>query len=322
MDYTRHGRLSRETAFRREARPDGGPGEGYGTADGGTLLHGTLAGTRVALIGFADTDGARLADALTLHDAFVRRWSPHDVQPGSMILQRFELLVVQLSGALLGSVWADHAVLAASERPTVFVGTAADLTALGPTICHTGHDFLVAPVSAEELLLRACHLLRAATPIVTPTGAPASPAAAARVQPVFPPAEMPAPPVRDALPSHVLVADDDATVVALLSATLCHYGIDCQAASNGQDALDMARDTRPDALVLDVNMPQLDGFAVLAALRNDPTTAHLAIVMLSARQQETDVLRGFGLGADDYVVKPFNPMELAMRLKRMLRGRR
>jgi DNA-binding response OmpR family regulator len=133
---------------------------------------------------------------------------------------------------------------------------------------------------------------------------------------------MPAPPVRDALPSQVLVADDDATVVALLSATLCHYGIDCQAASNGQDALDMARQTQPDALVLDVNMPRLDGFAVLAALRNDPSTAHLAIVMLSARQQETDVLRGFGLGADDYVVKPFNPMELAMRLKRMLRGRR
>jgi CheY-like chemotaxis protein len=229
--------------------------------------------------------------------------------------------MVQLSGALLGSVWANQDVLAAGERPTIFVGAAADLTALGPTICRTGHDFLVAPVSDAELLLRACHLLRTATPIVTPAGTPAS-GTAPRVQPVFQADAMPAPPPREALPSHVLVADDDATVVALLSATLCHYGIDCQAASNGQDALDMARDTQPDALVLDVNMPRLDGFAVLAALRNDPTTAHLAVIMLSARQQETDVLRGFGLGADDYVVKPFNPMELAMRLKSMLRGRR
>jgi CheY-like chemotaxis protein len=293
MEDTRHGRPP------WEARPDGGSRGGYAAAtDAGALLRGTLAGARVALIGFADADGARLADTLTAHDAFVRRWSPSDVQPGSMILQRFELLLVQLSGALLGSVWANPDVLGAGERPTIFVGAAADLTTLGPTICRTGHDFLVAPVSDAELLLRACHLLRTATPIVTPAGAPAR-AAATRVQPVFETPAMPAPPQREALPSHVLVADDDATVVALLSATLCHYGIDCQAASNGQDALDMARDTQPDALVLDVNMPRLDGFAVLAALRNDPTTAHLAIVMLSARQQETDVLRGFGLGADD-----------------------
>jgi DNA-binding response OmpR family regulator len=84
----------------------------------------------------------------------------------------------------------------------------------------------------------------------------------------------------------------------------------------------MARETKPDAVVLDLNMPQLDGFAVLAALRNEPATRDVGVVILSARQQEADILRGFGLGADDYVVKPFNPMELAVRLKRMLRGRR
>jgi two-component system OmpR family response regulator len=179
---------------------------------------------------------------------------------------------------------------------------------------------VVAPVGDEELLLRACHLLRSATTgqIVTPGGAPAAAAPSPLVQPV----QVEPPPERAMLTSQVLVADDDATVVALLSTTLSHYGIDCHAATNGQDALDMAREIQPDAVVLDVNMPRLDGFAVLAALRNDPVTNHLAVVMLSARQQETDVLRGFGLGADDYVTKPFNPIELAMRLKRMMRGRR
>jgi two-component system phosphate regulon response regulator PhoB len=136
------------------------------------------------------------------------------------------------------------------------------------------------------------------------------------------PPTTPAPRAADTTTPRVIVADDDATVVALVSTTLRNYGIECHAAANGQEALEMARDLQPDAIVLDLNMPQLDGFAVLAALRNERATRDVAVVILSARQQEADILRGFGLGADDYVVKPFNPMELAVRLKRMIRGRR
>jgi len=68
-----------------------------------------------------------------------------------------------------------------------------------------------------------------------------------------------------------------------------------------------------------VNMPYIDGFEVLSTLRNDPETAHIPIMMLTSVQQESDIVRGFGLGADDYVVKPFNPMELLARIKRLLR---
>jgi DNA-binding response OmpR family regulator len=73
---------------------------------------------------------------------------------------------------------------------------------------------------------------------------------------------------------------------------------------------------RPDAAVLDVNMPGMDGYAVLSAIRQEGIP--LRVLLLTARQQESDVIRGFTLGADDYVVKPFSPMELVARLKRLL----
>jgi DNA-binding response OmpR family regulator len=66
-------------------------------------------------------------------------------------------------------------------------------------------------------------------------------------------------------------------------------------------------------------MPYIDGFEVLSTLRNDPETAEVPIVMLTSVQQESDIVRGFGLGADDYVVKPFNPMELLARIRRLVR---
>ena len=68
-------------------------------------------------------------------------------------------------------------------------------------------------------------------------------------------------------------------------------------------------------------MPQFDGFEVLAAIKQAPATADVPVVLLSARQQEIDILRGFSLGADDYVVKPFNPVELIARVKRLLHKR-
>ena len=74
--------------------------------------------------------------------------------------------------------------------------------------------------------------------------------------------------------------------------------------------------SRPQVAVLDVNMPGMDGFEVLAAIRAEGIPSR--VVLLTARQQETDVIRGFTLGADDYVVKPFSPMELVARLKRLL----
>jgi DNA-binding response OmpR family regulator len=78
----------------------------------------------------------------------------------------------------------------------------------------------------------------------------------------------------------------------------------------------MLREDQLHAVVLDVNMPGLDGFEVLAAVRREAIPVR--VILLTARQTESDIIRGFSLGADDYIIKPFNPMELVARLKRLL----
>jgi DNA-binding response OmpR family regulator len=84
------------------------------------------------------------------------------------------------------------------------------------------------------------------------------------------------------------------------------------------DTVALARAKQADAVIVDVSLPGLDGFQALAEIRRDRTLKNIAVILLTARQSEADVLRGFGLGADDYVTKPFSPMELAARLKRLL----
>jgi DNA-binding response OmpR family regulator len=80
----------------------------------------------------------------------------------------------------------------------------------------------------------------------------------------------------------------------------------------------LVRSLHPHAAILDVSMPCLDGFQVLASIKQDPSLASTKVVLLTSRQTEVDVLQAFGLGADDYMTKPFSPMELAARLKRLL----
>jgi CheY-like chemotaxis protein len=116
--------------------------------------------------------------------------------------------------------------------------------------------------------------------------------------------------------AEVLIADDDMTVRMIVRSAIQGAGIKCRMACDGTEALQMARDCRPPAAVLDVNMPGMDGYEVLAAIRNEALPVR--VILLTARQQEADITRGFTLGADDYVVKPFNPAELLARLKRFL----
>lgn len=115
----------------------------------------------------------------------------------------------------------------------------------------------------------------------------------------------------------VVIADDDETVLAIVQATLRNSGWRCHLVADGIEALAVTKRLRPDAVVIDVNMPGRDGFDVLSALRNDARTRGIPVVLLTARHQEIDVIRGFDLGAADYVAKPFNPLELAARLERL-----
>jgi diguanylate cyclase (GGDEF)-like protein len=120
----------------------------------------------------------------------------------------------------------------------------------------------------------------------------------------------------------ILVAEDDAISASILVHKLTKEGLDVVRFDNGQEAYDAALAERPNLVILDVKMPGLDGFEVLDRLRKDTRFAAVPIVMLTSMGQEADVVRGFGLGADDYILKPFSPVELTARVRRLLkRGR-
>jgi DNA-binding response OmpR family regulator len=116
----------------------------------------------------------------------------------------------------------------------------------------------------------------------------------------------------------VLVAEDSSTVRRLVAARLRADGYEVIEAADGEEALRLAREGAPDLLVLDKVMPKLDGFEVIRALREDPRTSQVPIVMLTERTNEEDVLGGLSLGVDDYMPKPFSPHELSARVKRAL----
>ncbi len=118
----------------------------------------------------------------------------------------------------------------------------------------------------------------------------------------------------------ILVCDDDPLLVELLEFRLGLRGFGVLVARDGGEALEIARREAPDAVVLDAMMPVVDGYEVLRRLRADPATAGIPVVMLTARKAESDVLSGLALGANDYVVKPFIPEELIMRLTKLVGG--
>jgi CheY-like chemotaxis protein len=120
----------------------------------------------------------------------------------------------------------------------------------------------------------------------------------------------------------VLVVDDDPVIVELLVLNLELEGHEAITAKDGHEALAIARGAGPDLLLLDVMMPGLDGFGVCRELRKDPSTADLPVVLLSARAQESDLVRGTAAGADAYVTKPFDPFDLVRLLERTVAARR
>jgi DNA-binding response OmpR family regulator len=119
----------------------------------------------------------------------------------------------------------------------------------------------------------------------------------------------------------VLVSDDDDDLRELVVYRLETSGYRVVQARNGEEALAAALEHEPDAIVLDVMMPRLDGYEVCRRLRADERTARTPVILLTSRAQEADVATGFDAGADDYVTKPFSPNELQARVRAIL-GRR
>ena len=119
----------------------------------------------------------------------------------------------------------------------------------------------------------------------------------------------------------VLVVDDDEVIRRLIEVNLSLEGFDVSTAVDGQDCLDKVAEINPDVITLDVMMPRLDGWETAVQLRQSPDTAHIKVVLITARAQEVDKARGARVGADAYLTKPFDPNEM-IRLVRELVGPR
>jgi two-component system alkaline phosphatase synthesis response regulator PhoP len=116
---------------------------------------------------------------------------------------------------------------------------------------------------------------------------------------------------------HILIVEDEPAIALGLKNDLALEGYEVEVATDGQAGLERAREGRPDLILLDIRLPKKDGFAVCRELRR--TGVRTPIIMLTARAEDTDKVLGLELGADDYVTKPFSPMELCARVKAVLR---
>lgn len=265
-------------------------------------------GKRIALIGFSDDWADSMCALLERVKARPRLFDADDVSDCDAI-RDCDLVVLHVRPETRETGWLQPGPFR-SGKNLVFLGAQSELMALLPEVRSRAVDFLIDSSEPEELLMRLSFAMSRTTPAASAAAVPAPPAAsAANCVSLEPRAGIAHP--------DVVLADDDGIVLTLLKTTLQNYGMNCLAASNGAEALQLIRRERPHAAVLDVNMPGMDGFEVLAALRAEGITSR--VVMLTSLQQEKEVLRGFHLGADDYLSKPFNPFELVARLKRLLR---
>jgi two-component system, cell cycle response regulator DivK len=257
----------------------------------------SLQSRRFGLVGFAEADAGRMCAALSRVQAASQIF-PASEPPGSEATGACDLLMVHVRPETMSGPWLAPRPATVPRKPLLLVGDRENLLALDPAVQNRAGEFLMDAWQAEEALMRASLALSRSSPHPQPST-----------------------PVRDLTRTRggrpqILLADDDPTVLSLVKATLLNYGMDVATAPNGAEAFDMIRANPPDAAILDVNMPGMDGFEVLAAIRAQELPVR--IILLTARQQEHDLVRGFTLGADDYVVKPFSPMELIARVKRLL----
>ena len=116
----------------------------------------------------------------------------------------------------------------------------------------------------------------------------------------------------------ILTADDDPIVQQFVSSILTEHGYEVFTSSDGEEALRKTKRVGPDLIILDLIMPYRDGYGVLRSLQEDPDTKGIPVIILSAKSKEEDIIRGLEGGAEDFMIKPFNALELVARVRKVL----
>ncbi|BDC52385.1 hypothetical protein F183_A47000 [Bryobacterales bacterium F-183] len=258
------------------------------------ISHPILAGKTVGIVGFSEEQRAELGHRLAAQYCSFLTMSHEEAEFRKGAAASCDLLIIEARDEWAAEDALYPANLFRVRKPALLVGSREILSRVSSWTHGGVREPVTAPWETEDAIWRAAMLL----------------------------SRTPAPKVRKGhrrnTTKRVLIGDADTSVSALLSAFLTQEGMECHVADNGVATLTLAKTKEADAVVIDASMPGLDGFELLAAIKRDPSMQHVAVVMLTSRQSEADTLRAFGLGADDYLVKPFSPMEVAARIKRLL----
>jgi CheY-like chemotaxis protein len=251
---------------------------------------------KLAFIGFDEDDKRKMARAFEPAGVFPYFFQWSDIASLTSAFQHFNLLLLNVLTEELPVLWAHMDTIAKYHCPILLAGDGKFLAQHSAAMKSYTPDVIFSPWNAEEIALRSYHML---LEFEKPAVSLKSLAMEEKIR--------------------VVAADDDPTTLALISIMLKKNNIEGHIAHNGKQALELINTVSPHAIIADVNMPHLDGFEVLAALKNEAQTRNIPIILLTARQQEMDIIRAFGLGADDYLTKPFSPMELLARLQRLIK---
>lgn len=118
---------------------------------------------------------------------------------------------------------------------------------------------------------------------------------------------------------HIVIIEDEPDILEVLAYSLGREGFEVHSAMDGSEGLALVRRQQPDLVLLDLMLPGMDGVELCAAIRRDPATTRIPVIMVTAKGEESDIVLGLGVGADDYITKPFSPRELVARVKAALR---
>ncbi len=260
------------------------------------IIRQSLAGKRFGLMGFDAAETDSIITALGTARGIGHVIGAEPLIPGLNSFSPFDACFINASAYGSEERPAPVEMIAHSRKPAVVIGCFEDLVKGVAAVFDVNREFILRPYQPEELLLRTHRVLRfvetveAVIQTLTPNGS-----------------------------RRVVLADDDATTIVMLSTILKHFNFECDVAHDGEQALEIARKKRPALVLLDVSMPIMNGFEALTALRGDLATRNTPVILVSAHRDEAEVVKGFSLGADDYVTKPFNSGELIARIGRVLR---
>jgi CheY-like chemotaxis protein len=260
------------------------------------IIQKSLAGKRFGLMGFDKPEVDSIIAALGTVRGIGHVIGAEPIIPGLNSFSPFDACFINASAPRVGEQATPIEMIARSRKPAVIVGSIEDMISGFIAIFDFNREFILRPLKPEELLLRTHRVLR----FVEAAGGVVQSSARNGAR-------------------RVLLADDDATTIVMLSTILKHFNFECDTAHDGEEAIEIARKKRPCLVLLDVSMPKMNGFEALIALRGDMATRNTPIILVSAHRDEAEVVRGFSLGADDYVTKPFNSGELIARISRVMR---